>query len=628
MLPRYNQEIMGSAKPKILKTVSGEDRSRLGAFPEGESLTLTVKIPRRLGEGGVALRLYPDGEGYRDIPFSFSKTELGVDDYSLTLDLPKGLYYWELIFVRGYDTLFTSTENNVDFSLERESGGKFRLLIYDKDFKAPDWFAGGIMYQIFPDRFARAEGGTAKRKDAVIRDDWDGDIEQYADMPGGDVENNEFFGGSLDGVIEKLDYLESLGVTVIYLNPIFKAYSNHRYDTGDYERIDRMLGGSRAFSALVSKAKKKGMRVILDGVFNHTGSDSRYFDKKGTYGGGAYSDENSPYREWYNFRSYPDDYECWWGIKILPRLNHEKLSCRRYFTGEGGIAEKYIKQGAAGWRLDVADELSDEFLDEFRDRVKEASNGQAIIIGEVWENAADKIAYGKRRRYLMDGQLDSVMNYPLRNAIIDFMLTRNAELLYNTLTEIYASYPEHVSNSLMNLLGTHDTERILTVLGAEDDGFALTNAERAEKRLDQAQYAAGIRLLKLAAVIQYTVYGVPSIYYGDEAGLEGYGDPFCRRPYPWGKEDRDLLDFYRLLGNIRASHDCFKNGSFVSEYIGENIIKITRKNEQSCILTAVSRAHTEERLSVDGEYVDLLTGKEWRDSVMLAPDSAVILLKK
>ena len=256
------------------------------------------------------------------------------------------------------------------------------------------------------------------------------------------------------------------------------------------------------------------------------------------------------------------------------------------------------------------------------------SKGQALVIGEVWENAADKVAYGKRRRYLMDGQLDSVMNYPLRNAIIDFMLTRNAELLYNTLTEIYASYPEHVSHSLMNLLGTHDTERILTVLGGDGDGFALTNAEKSKKRLLNEQYENGVKLLKLAVIIQYIVYGVPSIYYGDEAGLEGYGDPFCRRPYPWGKEDRELLDFYRLLGNIRASNGCFKNGSFVAECIGENIIKITRENEQSRILTAVSRAHTEERLAVDGEYVDLLTGKEWRDSVMLAPDSAVILLKK
>ena len=627
MLPRYNTAISDGENARITKYCDGKDVSRLGAFPEGERLTVEVSVPRSIGEAGVVLRLFPDGMDYTDIPLDFTDNEGEKSNYRTALDLKKGLYYWELLFLRGVDTLFTDSFNNVDFTLERESGGRFRLLVYDKESAAPDWFKGGIMYQIFPDRFAGGEK-LFTRDDAVMRESFDGEIEQFAEIPGGEVENNEFFGGNLYGVADKLDYLESLGVTVIYLNPIFEAYSNHRYDTADYEKVDPLLGGDGALSELIKKADERGIKLILDGVFNHTGSDSRYFDKKGRYGGGAYSDKDSPYRHWYHFRGYPDDYECWWGVKILPRLDHSDESCRHYFTGEDGIAEKYIKMGIGGWRLDVADELSDEFLDEFTARVKSASGGEGIVIGEVWENAADKIAYGKRRRYLMGGQLDSVMNYPLRGAVIDFMKWGDASLLYDTLTEIYGSYPTFVSHSLMNLLGTHDTERILTVLGG-DEGDGLSNAEKSTKRMTDEQYRRGKKLLKLAAVIQYTVYGVPSVYYGDEAGLEGYGDPFCRRTYPWGREDTELLEFYKQLGKLRRGAKCLKKGDFSAELWGENrVIKIIREGEGEKLLAIVSRAEGETRVPLDGEYKNAMTGDTHRDSVTLSPDSAVILIRK
>ena len=627
MLPKYNAAISEGERARIRKYCKDKDVSRLGAFPEGETLTVEVSVPRSIGEAGVVLRLFPDGEDSRDIPMDFEDNEGGESRYSLELPLYRGLYYWELLFLRGFDTLFTDSFNNVDFTLERSSGGRFRLLVYGKDSAAPDWFKGGIMYQIFPDRFARGEK-VFDRADAVIHESFEGDIEQFADVPGGEVENNEFFGGSLYGVADKLDYLDSLGVTAIYLNPIFEAYSNHRYDTGDYERVDPLLGGDAALEELIKKADERGMKIILDGVFNHTGSDSRYFDKKHRYGGGAYSDENSPCRGWYNFRSYPDDYECWWGVRILPRLNHANESCRRYFTGEGGIAEKYIEMGIGGWRLDVADELSDEFLDEFTAAVKKTSGGEGIVIGEVWENAADKIAYGRRRRDLQGGQLDSVMNYPLRNAVLEFMRWGDASLLYDTLTEIYGSYPTFVSHSLMNLLGTHDTERIMTVLGGDED-FGLTNAEKSTKKMTEGQYRRGRELLKLAAVIQYTVYGVPSLYYGDEAGLEGYGDPFCRRPYPWGREDGELLDFYRSLGKMRREARCLRNGDFSAELWADNrVIKIIREGEGEKLAAIVSRADTYAEVLLDGEYMDAFSGEVFSDGVTVAPDSAVILIKK
>ena len=628
MLPKYHESIREGSLPEIRKFCDGRELSRFGAFPSGKELRIEVTLPRRLGESGVVLRLFPDGGDHRDVPLSFTDSREGRDVYSVTLTLDVGLYYWELLFLRGFDTLFTSSVNNLDFTLERESRDRFRLLIYSDKASVPDWFSGGIMYQIFPDRFARGER-IYDREDAVIHESFDGEIEQYAPVPGGEVENNEFFGGSLYGVIDKLDYLASLGVTVIYLNPIFEAYSNHRYDTGDYEKVDSLLGGDEALSELISRAGKRGMRIILDGVFNHTGSDSRYFDKKGRYGGGAVSDADSKYREWYRFKRYPDEYDCWWGVKILPRLDHSCDSCRQYFAGEGGIAEKYMKMGIGGWRLDVADELSDEFLDEFCRRVELSSKGEGLVIGEVWENAADKIAYGRRRRYLQGGQLHSVMNYPLRNAVIDFMKSGNARLLYDTLTEIYASYPPKVSHSLMNLLGTHDTERILSVLGGDDIQFD-TNAERVAFRLSKEQYALGVNRLRLAAVIQYTVYGVPSVYYGDEAGLEGLGDPFCRRPYPWGRENRELVSFYRRLGEIRKELKCLKNGDFRAEICGDGdcVIKIVREGEGESLIAAVSRGREDVEIALDGSYTDLLTGDEHCGCFSLCSDSAVILIKK
>ena len=207
----------------------------------------------------------------------------------------------------------------------------------------------------------------------------------------------------------------------------------------------------------------------------------------------------------------------------------------------------------------MADELSDDFLDAFRISVKKA-NPEAIIIGEVWENAADKIAYGKRRRYLRGAQLDCVMNYPLRQGILSFILEGNGAALARVLTEIYSSYPKCVCDCLMNVLGTHDTERILSVLG-DSAGLSLDNALLATRKMDAAARRRGTRLLRLASMIQFTVYGVPSIFYGDEAGMEGGHDPFCRRPFPWGREDKGLEAHYRLLGKIRKL-PVFASGDF------------------------------------------------------------------
>ena len=618
--------------PIIKKYIDGKDVSSLGAFEAGKKLTLEVLVPRTLGDAGVVLRIERDGEDSIDRPLEFTQSERGVDLYSIDLKLEKGLYYWELLFLRGIDTLFTDSINNVDFALSSYSARKFRLSIYEEGSGAPDWFRGSVMYQIFPDRFSKGGRRVKCREDAEIDEDWYGGMPEYAAVPGGKIKNNRFFGGTLWGVIEKLDYLESLGVGVIYLNPIFEAYSNHKYDTGNYEKVDAMFGGDTAFKKLLEEADKRGIRVILDGVFNHTGSDSIYFNKNNRYDTvGAYNSESSEYCGWYGFREYPDSYECWWDIEILPRLNHENESCRRYFTGEKGIGRKYIKMGIGGWRLDVADELSNDFLDEFSKGIKSLKK-DSVIIGEVWENAADKIAYGKRRRYFLDGQLDSVMNYPFRRAVIDFCSYGDAVGLYDTLVELYASYPKKVSDSLMNLLGTHDTERILTCLALGQEKIeTLTNDEKAATMLTREEYERGKKLLKLASTIQYTVYGIPSLYYGDEAGMAGFGDPFCRMPYPWGREDSDLVEHYKALGSMRrAEAKLFTDGSFKVELLSGGALRITRESsggrgKKEKIIVLASREAEPLSVRLDGRYKDVISGEIYADEITVLSDTAVAL---
>lgn len=638
MLPKLSDQVGRGALPRLEKYLydtaddKASDVSRLGAFPASHRLKLCLHVPVRLGITGVVLRLHRDGAPYGDIPLDIDLCNGEDDVYLHTLELsalcvgrPSGLFFYEFLFFRGRETLWSDTVNNVDMRLATESGGRFLLLVYEPDFTVPRWLGSNIIYHIFVDRFGKSGGNLLIRDGAVLNPDWDNGVPSYAEVPGGEIANNDFFGGSLDGVCERLDYLASLGVGTLYLSPIFDAYSNHKYDTGDYENVDAMFGGNAALDRLLAATARRGMHVILDGVFNHTGDDSRYFNRYGRYAEvGAYQSVASPYYKWYNFRDYPESYECWWNIRILPRLKHENPDCRSYFTGEEGIGARYVRHGVGGWRLDVADELSDEFLDEFRESVKRASGGEAIIIGEVWENAADKQSYGRRRRYLQGRQLDSVMNYPIRNAIIDFVLHGDGQMLYDALTAIYASYPPQVSHSLMNLLGTHDTERILTVL-ADAGTDMMSNAELATFRLSREQRELAKKRLMIASAIQYTVYGTPSLYYGDEVGLEGGRDPFCRMPFPWGREDSDLLAHYRRLGSARRE-TVYDHGDFAVLEYGEGIFAFERTNGSERIVTAVNCTDAPHSfLSMSQNYKDMLSDDEYFGNVTLGPMKAALL---
>ncbi len=614
----------------LTRAVGGKDVSRRGAFPESfGSLRLTLRAARRLGILRVLLLLRQDGGEDREIPFRYEPDGTASELYSLTLSekdfYGAGLYYWSLVFDFGAVTLCSQSVNNVDFTVGT-SPEPFRFLLYRDDFSTPEWFCGNIMYHIFVDRFCRGSRAVPLREEAVLHADWHMEMPEYGAYPGAFVKNNDFFGGTLYGVAEKLDYLESLGVGCIYLSPVFSAYSNHKYDTADYETVDEMFGGDAALSELITAADKKGIRIILDGVFNHTGDNSRYFDRYGKYGGGAYGSKSSEYTDWFCFENEERTaYKSWWGIKILPKLDLNRKSCADYFTGENGIVRRYLQKGISGWRLDVADELPSAFLDSLRSAAKQEKK-DALIIGEVWENAADKVAYGERRKYFLGGQLDSVMNYPVKNAIISFVRDGDAEALYDTLTDLWSSYPPFVCDVLMNILGTHDTERILTVLAGDTDS-GLSNKELSEKRMTGEQRELGIKRLKLASVLQYTVFGSPSVFYGDEAGLEGYHDPFCRMPYPWGKEDKELLSHYRLLGKIRREEKTFAHGSYSPLAKGNGFFAFLRQDENGEIVVAVNGGAERQTFALSGSFRELLSGKNVRgeDGISAEPLSALIL---
>ena len=617
--------------PSLKKYVDGKNVTARGAFYARDTLTFVASVPRVMGASGVVLRIAPDGGEALDYPFSFVTTGKGTDTYRLSLSLASltaprthGLFYYELLFLRGNDTLFTDTgSDNVSFSLATHSSGRFRLLVSENDYTTPAWFHGGTMYHIFVDRFAPR--GGERREGAVYHTRWDEEIVQFGEYRGAPVRNDEFFGGTLWGIIDKLDHLAALGVTVLYLSPIFKATSNHKYDTGDYACVDPQFGGNEALRTLIVAARARGMGIILDGVFNHTGDDSLYFDRYGTYGGrGAYATPDSPYRDWFYFEKYPSKYLCWWDIPILPKLRLSNPSVQAYFVGEGGIVERYTKMGVMGWRLDVADELPNAFLDELRLRVKNATGGKGVVLGEVWENAADKIAYGKRRHYFEGRQLDSVMNYPLREGLIAFARDGDAAALTRVLRELWGSYPETVCHSLMNVLSTHDTERILTVLGGKPDNGSYSGSELCAMRMTGAERALAIRRLKLAATLQFTVFGVPSLFYGDEAGMEGYRDPFCRRPYPWGGEEKTLLQFYQKLGKIRKENAVLADGDFAIVSEAPHALAFSRQNEHGHIIVAANCGEEPFSVFLPRTAKELLTGKKQKGRVLLAGGQACV----
>lgn len=591
-------------------------RMPLGAIATPGELRVRIKIQRRLN-AQVEVVYRPDDEREEtSISTCWVELSQSYDVFEGHIPLNKAALYWFYFRVKTVDSEFC-----VDGTGACDMAhAPFQVTAYDTKMHTPEWFKGGVMYHIFVDRFYQT-GVNPTKPDVRIREDWGGQPEFQPDEEG-IVRNNDFFGGNLAGVVSKLDYLADLGVTCIYLSPIFDAASNHKYDTGDYMKIDPMFGDLDGFKALCAKARQRGMRVILDGVFNHVGEDSRYFNRYGHYDSvGAYQSQDSPYYPWFHFSNWNEEYDCWWGVRLLPSVDKDDETYKQFITGEDGVARYWLKQGAGGWRLDVVDELPDSFLNPLCRAIKDEDE-EALIIGEVWEDASNKISYDKRRRYLLGGQLDSVMNYPLKNAILEYIRNGNAEAVAHTMGWLQQNYPKPILDCLMNILGTHDTTRALTMLGS--DTIPQTKEEMARFQLTHQQREKGITYLKLASLLQFTLPGVPCIYYGDEAGMEGCTDPFNRGCYPWGEEEMRLVSWYRKISDIRRRISAFKEGKYELICARHGVLVFRRFDEMGEVLVGINRSDREIPMMLPGPAYDYLTEKEVCELV-LEPDGAMVI---
>ena len=587
----------------IFNSRNVEYKDKVRAVAVDEKVKLRLILPRSMSCSGAFLCVHKENE--QEVKYSMFWAGMCGDDNE----------YWELHFSADSEGLYwyhfqletpwgRSFVRNVGHGIGdfAPDGADFQQTVYKKDFKTPDWLKGGLIYQIFPDRFYNSgQKKTGYRKSRVLRK-W-GDEPYWREEQMNGIWNNDYFGGDLKGIEQKLPYLSDLGVTCIYLNPIFEANSNHRYDTADYEKIDPLLGTQADLESLCKTAKEKyGIRIILDGVFSHTGCDSKYFNLYSNYDSvGAYNSPDSPYFSWYKFLDYPDEYHSWWGIKLLPEIVEEDESYRNYICGENGILKKWLRCGIDGWRLDVADELPDVFLDELRKAVKE-ENEDAIIIGEVWEDATTKFAYNERRRYLLGDQLDSVMNYPFANAVLNFVRYKNADSFFDSVMSIVENYPPQVTHCLMNHIGTHDTERAITRLAGEScEGYGR-HWQHEHNKLSDDEYSKGVMLLKIASLLQYTLPGVPSLYYGDEVGLQGMKDPFNRTCMEWDNQNTQLLKWYKRLGEIRKGSHVFSDGEFIPIYCSHKTVAYVRCDEKYEALIAVNLDDETVKIPVDGVW--------------------------
>lgn len=523
----------------------------------------------------------------------------------------------------------------------------FQMTVYDPTFKTPDWMKKAVVYQIFPDRFFNgnpkndAAKSNARGKEPIEHMKW-------SDLPdnprlaseeaykGDNIWSNDFFGGDIAGIQKKLDYIQSLGVNTLYLNPIASAASNHKYDATDYKAIDPMFGSPQEFDAFTKELKKRKMHLILDGVFNHVGDDSVYFDRYGKYPTvGAYEywariydlmnskklteaeakkeaeaqfikegQVFSPYgfQNWFNIENVKTNgvykYQAWWGFDSLPEIksvpgakvpyNSElnNTNFAKYIMyDKDSVAKSWLQRGASGWRLDVANEVDPEFWREFRHELKTGKGEEPLILGEIWDDAS---------KYFLGDLYDSVMNYRFRGTMLDYLKNGKAENAYDQLQAVEEDYPKEAFYALMNLMGSHDTARAVFLLGNGTD-----TSERAEydKKYD---YELGVQRLKLASIFQMGYPGAPTIYYGDEAGVTGSKDPDNRRVYPWGHEDKALVAHYQKVGKARkANADLFALGDLKTLYAKGDIIAYARTNEKKAAVVIVNRGNEEQTVTID-----------------------------
>lgn len=590
-----------------------ENKYPSGVCLKKGEITYLLKVRKHLLVKSALFVIHRDEQQDNCYPMQLSFCDEWYTYFTYTQNFNEAGFYWyhfEVDCDDGYFKLFRGED--YDLSLEN-AGINYLQLVINKDssFSLQD----GIIYHIFVDRFNRF-GKVNARKGLNLLPNWDSEIDKEY-TPSGERCNINCYGGNFKGIIKKLDYLKSLNVKMIYLSPIFEANSSHKYDVACYSRLDSMFGTEKDFINLVTEAQNRGISIIIDGVFNHTGSDSEYFNREGRYPTiGAYQSKNSKYYSWYDF--YDDSYSCWWGVKTLPQTK-EDSSFFDFISGSGGIIEKYMLMGISGFRLDVVDELSNRFSLAISKRARKV-NKNAFMVGEVWEDASCKIAYGERKNYFLGDNLDSVTNYPMKKAILNFVKYGNEQDFKNTISMILDQYPKGVQNNLMNILDTHDTARAITFLGVNRD---IDYKDKCV--LTTSEYDIGKQRLKMATVMQYTIMGIPTVFYGDEAGVQGTLDPYCRATYPWGKEDKELIKWYVSLGRLRQNKTLSK-GEFSLLYAKDGVLAYKRQMNNQKVIVVLNRSSEPFEFDLEQKMTNYFDGNDYFEQVLLKPNQFLVLI--
>jgi cyclomaltodextrinase / maltogenic alpha-amylase / neopullulanase len=533
--------------------------------------------------------------------------------------------YWFEAQIAGKTYAFQNNRNAVHWTREKGSGGagevgelganttsvrRFRQTVYAADFKVPDWAADVIYYYVFPERFRNGNKANDPRPGrdkyqnhtVELHKSWHEKPFRPGSGDGGDaVYNNDFFGGDLAGIIDKLDYIKDLGANTIYMTPVFKAPSNHKYDTADYTQIDPAFGTNADFERLTREAQKRGIRVVPDTSLNHVGSDSVYFDRfrnhkeSGAFEGGRINPA-SPYASWFSFDASQKDadkqYKGWVGVNDLPELNKASPAWRNFaYKNPDSVMKRWLDRGAAGWRMDVVPWVPDDFWREWRTEIKR-HQPDALTVSETWFDSS---------KYLLGDMFDSTMNYIFRNAVIEYAAGGKAVDLVSQLEAVREAYPPQAFHALMNLLSTHDAARALHQFGFHDDTTDAAVIARAKQRL------------LLAAFIQMTYPGAPTIYYGDEVGVTGGEDPYNRATYPWedvgGKPDKALLAEFKKLTAMRHRHAVLRRGALLAPlHVSEHVIVFAREHQGARALVAVNNA-------ASAQTVEVSLPQAWRNTV-------------
>ena len=572
---------------------------------------INIKIPMSLGWiDGVTFQAETTHSRYsHSLKFAKKDDKFAYFEGVVTLQT-KALYHYYFSF-QANEKYINFKQNDRDNTSQISKDNMWKMSV---NFEVPRWAQGKMMYHIFVDRFYRGNKNKMKpMKNRKPHASWNEPMEIGPDKDGD--WNVDFYGGDIRGIIEKLDYIQSMGISIIYLSPIVWSQSTHRYDASDYEKVDPYAGTNEDLKELCDKAHKRGIKVILDAVFNHTGNDSKYFNEFGNFPElGAYQSSKSKYfpfyRKYYSNNQVYFDY--WWGFKNLPVCDGDSKEWQNFIYGEGGVIDHWFDLGIDGLRLDVADELSDEFIEGIH-RAAKRKKKDSYILGEVWDNVMRDNNTRHNRSFLEGGKgMHSVMNYLLIDALIRYYKYEDVGKLKEILRQLKVEYPDEALFAAMNPTSTHDISRLINILGSKSFiyngqyGWTVNEDRNWQKNfhLTPEEYQEGKNAMKSYLYGLTFLPGNISIFYGDEVGIQGMGDQACRAPYPWGREDKEILEYIKWIGRTRKKERFLEQALFEPIEINDRYYQFRRATEKEDALITINRSHERAGIMIPHYYQD------------------------